>query len=107
MAAVDVNDDTFEQEVVKSDLPVVVDFWAEWCGPCKRLSPNVEKVAEDMAGKVKVAKLNVDDNPMTMTKFGVRGLPTLIMFKDGNVTATHVGDMSKQKLEDWIKSETA
>ena len=107
MAAVDVNDDTFDQEVIGADVPVVVDFWAEWCGPCKRLSPNVEKVAEEMNGKVKFAKLNVDENPMTMTKFGVRGLPTLIMFKSGKVTATHLGDMSKQKLEEWIKSETA
>ena len=107
MAATDVNDDTFEDEVVGADLPVVVDFWAEWCGPCKRLSPNVEKVAEEMDGKVKVVKLNVDENPMTMTKYGVRGLPTLIIFKGGKVTATHLGDMSKQKLEEWIKSASA
>ena len=107
MAAVDINDDTFETEVIGSDLPVVVDFWAEWCGPCKRLSPNVARVAEEMAGKVKLVKLNVDENPLTMTKYGVRGLPTLIMFKNGKVTATHLGDMSKQKLEEWIKSETA
>ncbi len=107
MAAIDVNDDTFETEVMGADVPVVVDFWAEWCGPCKRLSPNVEKVAEEMNGKVKVAKLNVEENPITMTKFGVRGLPTLIMFKSGKVTATHLGDMSKQKLEEWIKSEMA
>lgn len=107
MAAIDVNDDTFEDEVIGSEEPVVVDFWAEWCGPCKRLSPNVEKLAEDMAGKVKFVKLNVDENPMTMTKFGVRGLPTLIMFKGGKVTATHLGDMSKQRLEEWVKSETA
>tara|TARA_Y100000052_G_scaffold27583_1_gene36825 strand:- start:40518 stop:40853 length:336 start_codon:yes stop_codon:yes gene_type:complete len=106
MAAIDINDDTFDTEVLGSDVPVVVDFWAEWCGPCKRLSPNVERVAEEMAGKVKVVKLNVDENPMTMTKYGVRGLPTLIMFKGGKVTATHLGDMHKEKLEEWIKTET-
>ena len=107
MATVNVTDENFDSQVVKSDKPVVVDFWAEWCGPCKRLSPNVERVAEEMSGKVKLAKLNVDENPITMTKYGVRGLPTLIMFKNGKVTATHLGDMSKQKLEEWIKSETA
>ncbi len=106
MSAMEVNDDTFELEVIGSDVPVVVDFWAEWCGPCKRLSPNVEKVAEEMSGKVKVVKLNVDENPMTMTKFGVRGLPTLIMFKGGKVAATHLGDMSKEKLQEWIKTES-
>lgn len=107
MAALDINDDTFDSEVLASDLPVVVDFWAEWCVPCKKLSPNVERVAEEMDGKVKLAKLNVDENPLTMTKYGVRGLPTLILFKDGQVTATHLGDMSKDKLEEWIKAETA
>ena len=105
--ALEINDDTFDSEVLSADTPVVVDFWAEWCGPCKRLSPNVEAVAKDMEGKVKLVKLNVDENPMTMTKYGVRGLPTLILFKNGKVTATHLGDMSKQKLEEWIKSETA
>ncbi|MAI91642.1 thioredoxin [Ponticaulis sp.] len=107
MAALDINDDTFDTEVLGADVPVVVDFWAEWCVPCKKLSPNVERVAEEMAGKVKVAKLNVDENPVTMTKYGVRGLPTLILFKNGKVTATHLGDMNKDKLEEWIKSETA
>lgn len=106
MSAQDVNDDTFDTEVLSSELPVVVDFWAEWCGPCKRLSPNVERVATEMSGKVKLVKLNVDENPVTMTKYGVRGLPTLIMFKGGKVTATHLGDMSKDNLEQWIKSET-
>ena len=106
MAALEINDDTFDTEVLASDVPVVVDFWAEWCVPCKKLSPNVERVAEEMSGKVKVAKLNVDENPITMTKFGVRGLPTLILFKNGKVTATHLGDMSKDKLEELIKSET-
>ncbi|MAT34666.1 MAG: thioredoxin [Ponticaulis sp.] len=107
MAAVDINDETFDTEVLNSDVPVVVDFWAEWCGPCKKLSPNVERVAQDMDGKVKFVKLNVDENPMTMTKYGVRGLPTLIMFKNGKVTATHLGDMQKDKLEEWVKTETA
>ncbi|MAP95737.1 MAG: thioredoxin [Ponticaulis sp.] len=107
MTAIDINDDTFDTEVLGSEVPVVVDFWAEWCGPCKKLSPNVERVAEEMDGKVKFVKLNVDENPMTMTKYGVRGLPTLIMFKGGKVTATHLGDMHKDKLTEWVKTETA
>lgn len=107
MSAIEITDDTFDNEVIESDLPVVVDFWAEWCGPCKRLSPTLEKVAEELEGHVKLAKMNVDENPMVMAKYGVRGLPTLMLFKGGNVAASHLGDISKEQLKNWIKAETA
>ena len=104
MAAIAVTDDDFDGVVVGStDVPVVVDFWAEWCGPCKQMSPHLEAVSEELAGKVKVAKINVDENPMAASKYGVRGLPTLLVFKEGKVAATHLGAMSKQAMSDWIK----
>ena len=104
MAAVNVTDDEFDNVIATSDVPVVVDFWAEWCGPCKQMSPHLEAVSEDMAGKVKVAKINVDENPMVASKYGIRGMPTLMVFKDGKVAATHLGAMSKQAIADWIKA---
>ncbi len=103
MTATSVTDDDFNTLIADSDVPVVVDFWAEWCGPCKQMAPHLDAVAGDMDGKVKVAKLNVDDNPMTAGQYGVRGLPTLMLFKDGKVTATHLGAMSKQRIAEWIK----
>lgn len=103
MTATAVTDDDFQELISASDVPVVVDFWAEWCGPCKQMSPHLDAVAGDLDGKVKVAKINVDDNPMTAGQYGVRGLPTLMLFKDGKVTATHLGAMSKQRISEWIK----
>jgi thioredoxin 1 len=103
MAAVNVTDDEFDSVIANSELPVVVDFWAEWCGPCKQMSPHLEAVSEEMSDKVKVAKINVDENPMVASKYGVRGMPTLMVFKDGKVAATHLGAMSKQAIADWIK----
>ena len=90
-------------DLINGEKPVLVDFSAEWCGPCKQMSPHLEAVAEELAGKVKVAKINVDENPVAASKFGVRGLPTLMMFKDGKVAATHLGAMSKQRIAEWIK----
>ena len=107
MAAHTLNDDTFESDVISSKGTVLVDFWAEWCGPCKQMSPYIEALADELDGKVTVAKLNVDENPMTTSKYGVRGLPTLMLFKDGEVAASHLGAMSKQKITEWLKKEGA
>lgn len=102
--AQNVSDAEFESEVLDADGPVVVDFWAEWCGPCKALSPLVDEVASEMEGKVKVVKVNIDENPEAPTKYGVRGIPTLIAFKGGQVVDTKVGGMSKTDLTAWVES---
>lgn len=107
MAAQNVTDDEFDSVITESDLPVVVDFWAEWCGPCKQMAPHLDAVSEEMADSVKIAKINVDDNPMAASKYGVRGLPTLVMFKNGKVAATQLGAMSKQRISEWIKESVA
>ena len=99
---VSISDDTFEREVVESAVPVLVDFWAQWCGPCKAIAPILDDLAEKYNGKVKVVKLDVDNNPATPPKFGVRGIPTLILFKDGQVQATQVGLISKAELANFI-----
>ncbi len=101
---VHVTDETFEQEVLKSQDPVLVDYWAEWCGPCKMIAPVLEEVAEEYAGKLKIAKLNIDDNAETPPKYGIRGIPTLMLFKGGNVEATKVGAVSKSQLSAFIDS---
>jgi thioredoxin 1 len=99
-----VTDANFEQEVLQSGTPVLVDYWAEWCGPCKMIAPILDDVARDYAGRLKVAKLNIDDNQDTPAKFGIRGIPTLMLFKNGNVEATKVGALSKSQLTAFIDS---
>jgi len=99
-----VTDDSFEEDVLKSDIPVLVDYWAEWCGPCKMIAPILEEIVGDYAGKLKVAKLNIDENSATPPKFGIRGIPTLMIFKDGDVEATKVGALSKSQLTAFIDS---
>ena len=97
-------DDTFEKEVINSSNPVLVDYWAEWCGPCKMIAPILEEIASEYTGKIKVAKLNIDENPQTPPKYGIRGIPTLMLFKDGNVEATKVGALSKSQLTAFLDS---
>lgn len=101
---ISISDNTFEKEVVESKTPVLVDFWAQWCGPCKAIAPILDELASKYADKVKIAKLDVDQNPSTPPKFGVRGIPTLILFKDGQVKATQVGLLSKNELMSFIDS---
>jgi thioredoxin 1 len=99
-----VTDDTFEQEVINSSNPVLVDYWAEWCGPCKMIAPILEEIASEYTGKVRLAKLNIDENPQTPPRYGIRGIPTLMLFKDGNVEATKVGALSKSQLTAFLDS---
>ena len=102
-----VSDKDFETEVLKSAEPVVVDFWAEWCGPCRMIAPALEEIAGTMGGKVKIVKLNVDENPATATKYNVMSIPTLVLFKNGEAASRQVGAAPKQKLEQWITTATA
>ena len=97
-------DETFEKEVLESNIPVLVDYWAEWCGPCKMIAPILDSLTNEYDGKLKISKINIDDNQQTPQKYGVRGIPTLMIFKNGNVEATKVGALSKSQLTDFIDS---
>jgi thioredoxin 1 len=107
MGVAKVSDADFEAQVLKSAEPVVVDFWAEWCGPCKMIAPALEELAGTMNGKVKIVKLNVDENPATAAKYGIMSIPTLMLFKNGELASRQVGAAPKQKLEQWITTATA
>ena len=99
-----VTDASFDEDVIRSGTPVLVDFWAEWCGPCKAIAPSLETLASEMGDRLTVAKVNIDDNPMTPNKYGVRGIPTLLIFKDGEVAAQKIGALPKSQLYDWVES---
>jgi thioredoxin 1 len=99
-----ITDQSFDTDVLKASTPVLVDFWAEWCGPCKVIAPALEEVAGSLAGRLTVAKMNIDENQQTPKKYGVRGIPTLMLFKDGQVAATKIGAMPKNKLLEWVES---
>jgi thioredoxin 1 len=104
MSTAKVTDSTFDTDVLKSSEPVVVDFWAEWCGPCRMIAPSLEEIATEMQGKVKVAKINVDENPAVAGKYGVRSIPTLLLFKNGQLASQKVGAMPKGELVKWINA---
>lgn len=104
---IQVTDQNFETEVLQASGPVVVDFWAEWCGPCKVMSPLVDDLAQELGDKVKVVKVNIDENPQAPTKYGVRGIPTFMVFKGGQLVDTKVGSMSKTQLSDWVNSSVS
>jgi thioredoxin len=99
-----VTDTTFDAEVLKASGPVLVDFWAEWCGPCRQIAPALEELANELGEKITVAKINIDENPGTPGKYGVRGIPTLMIFKDGQVAATKIGALPKSKLYEWVQA---
>ncbi len=103
MATVNVTDENFDQEVLKSSKPIVVDFWAEWCGPCKQIAPALEEISDEMSEEVTIAKHNIDNEPNTPTKYGIRGIPTMLMFKGGELKATKVGATTKSNIISWIK----
>lgn len=105
MTVIPVNDKDFEEQVLLADGPVLVDFWAEWCGPCKNLMPIVEEVATELGPKLKVVKVNIDESPEAPTKYGVRGIPTLMVFKGGKVVDTRIGGLPKSQLSDWLSGK--
>ena len=102
MSTVKVTDETFQTQVLDASQPVLVDFWAEWCGPCKQIGPALEEIAAEYGAKVEIVKINIDENPMTPSRYGVRGIPTLMLFKGGKVAATRVGAIPKSKIVEWI-----
>jgi len=104
MSSINVNDNNFVEEVVNSQTTVMVDFWAEWCAPCKNLSPLIDDVAHEMSDKIKIVKINIDESPDTPTKYGIKGLPTLMIFKNGQVVDTKIGGMSKGQLVEWLEN---
>lgn len=103
MTTISVTDDTFDAEVRQSDIPVVVDFWAEWCGPCKQIGPALEELSNELDGKIKIVKVNVDENPNSPAQLGVRGIPALFLFKDGEVVSNKIGAAPKAALQSWIE----
>lgn len=105
--SISVTDQNFQSEVLSASEPVVVDFWAEWCGPCKMMSPIVDELSNELAGKVKVVKINIDENPNVPTQYGIRGIPTFMVFKSGQLVETKVGGMSKSQFSDWVNRLTA
>ena len=102
MATTKVTDDSFESDVLKAGKPVLVDFWAEWCGPCKQMNPALDQISEELSDQLTVAKVNIDENPMSPGSYGVRGIPTLLLFKDGQVASMKVGAMPKSKVLEWL-----
>ena len=102
MSTVAVTDDTFERDVLKAEGPVLVDFWAEWCGPCKQIAPALDQISNELAGQVTIAKVNIEDSPATPSRYGVRGIPTMMLFKDGQMASMKVGAMPKQKILEWL-----
>ena len=101
MATVQITDESFERDVLQADGPVLVDFWAEWCGPCKQIAPALEQISDELGGQVTVAKLNIEESPTTPSRYGVRGIPTMMLFKGGQMTSMKVGAMPKQKILEW------
>ena len=104
MSTESTKDENFEKDVLNSSIPTLVDFWAEWCGPCKQIGPILEEIAEEKKDQLKIVKLNIDENPKTLQEYGVRGIPTLMIFKDGNLIDSKIGMMSKSSLSAWIES---
>jgi thioredoxin 1 len=105
MSTKTISDASFEDDVLNAEQPVIVDFWAEWCAPCKMIGPSLEEIASEMGDQVQIAKINIDENPVTPTKYGVRGIPTLMLFKNGAAASTKVGALPKGKIVEWIKGE--